>query len=243
MFGSPPLVPDPPAAGATFTVYFGVDVGSTALPTGTVLISDSVDNSATCTGTLSHVAGGNFANCSLSLPSAGPHTLSAAYAGDGTFAPSSATFDLTVTGVPSSTTLMATPNPATTGQSVVASATVVSPLAGIGGPVVPPSGNVVIGDGTVSCTATLAATGSAHSMGNCTLRFAVAGTHALAATYSGDTIYNPSNATFNETVDATVVVATALPMLGGWGMLALIASLCGAAAYFDKRLGTHTTRP
>lgn len=241
-FEAPSVVPNPPAAGATFTVYFGVDVGSSATPTGTVLISDSVDNDATCTGTLSHVAGGNFANCSLSLASAGPHTLSAAYAGDGAFAPSSATFDLSVTGAASSTTLTATPNPATTGQSVVASATVVSPLAGFGGPVVPPSGSVVIGDGTTNCTATLAGTSAGHSMGNCALHFSTAGTHALAAAYSGDTVYNPSNATFDETVTAAVVVATPLPTLGGWGVLALVAALCGSAVYYDERRRKHTAQ-
>ena len=61
-----------------------------------------------------------------------------------------------------------------------------------------PTGNVTVGDGTDSCTGTVAA-------GSCSLTFTSAGTKALNAAYAGDSNFNSSNSigvvhTVNNTV-------------------------------------------
>ncbi|MDH5550503.1 MAG: Ig-like domain-containing protein, partial [Gemmatimonadota bacterium] len=73
--------PDPSAVGEDVLVTYTVtSTGGT--PTGDVTVSDGVDS---CTGT---VAGGS---CTLALTTAGSRTLTASYAGDGSFAGSSDT--------------------------------------------------------------------------------------------------------------------------------------------------------
>jgi CSLREA domain-containing protein len=74
-----------------------------------------------------------------------------------------------------------TPDPSVVGQSVTVhyNVTVNSPGSGT------PTGNVTVSDGTVSCTASVAA-------GQCSLAFTSAGAKSLAATYAGDSNFNTS---------------------------------------------------
>ena len=76
--------PDPSQAGEPFTVTFGV-TSTPGIPTGvvTVTISDSVE---TCSGELVDGAG----SCQLALSTPGDYTLTANYAGEENFLPSSA---------------------------------------------------------------------------------------------------------------------------------------------------------
>mgnify|MGYP001350333911 CR=1 FL=1 len=71
--------PDPSAAGQAVTVQYAVAVVApgAGTPTGTVTVSDGVDN---CVGTVT--AGG----CAITLHTVGARTLTASYAGDGHFA-------------------------------------------------------------------------------------------------------------------------------------------------------------
>jgi hypothetical protein len=77
--------PDPSMPGEFFTVTFGV-TGTLGLPGGGVTVTVSGDP-ASCSGVL----GGGLGSCSLALAAPGAYTLTAAYAGDAAFAPSSDT--------------------------------------------------------------------------------------------------------------------------------------------------------
>jgi subtilisin family serine protease len=75
------------------------------------------------------------------------------------------------------------PDPSLIGQAVTVHYSVVSEAqAGT-----TPTGNVTVGYGTESCTATVAA-------GQCTLTFTTTGPQSLTATYTGDAYHNPSPA-------------------------------------------------
>ncbi len=231
------ISPNPPEAGVTVTVNFSVSPGSGAvIPTGSVTISDSVDASATCSAALSGGGAPYYSSsglCTLSFISAGAHTLTAAYSGDSSYAPSSGTFDLTVLGVNSMTTLSATPDPATVGQAVTTNVVVTDPLVGLGGPVTPPSGSVVLSDSvdsTATCTAMLSGIGPGRAAASCVLTFATVGPHTLTASFPGDAVYNPSNSTFAETVDPPLPAVPA-PTLDRWGLFALIFSVGLVAVY------------
>jgi hypothetical protein len=89
--------PNPVMVGASVTVSFTVahgpvPIGGELTPTGTVTVVDSIDNSATCTATLS----GGSRSCTLTFATGGAHTLTAGYVGDPTFAPSSGAASETV---------------------------------------------------------------------------------------------------------------------------------------------------
>jgi hypothetical protein len=127
------------------------------------------------------------------------------------------------------TTLSATPNPAALNQAVTASV-IVAPTTGTG----TPTGNVTIGDGTANCTAILA-----NGRGTCSLSFATAGSHALTATYSGDTGFAPSAGGFTVTVNGVVTppgsATTAAPTLSTWATLVMISVIVLAAQRRRRR--------
>jgi predicted outer membrane repeat protein len=77
-----------------------------------------------------------------------------------------------------------TPDPTVTGQAYTVSFGV---LGSQGNTPTPPTGNVVVSDGTDTCTGTIAA-------GQCTLTSFTAGSKTLTATYQGDSNFNASPA-------------------------------------------------
>jgi len=102
----------------------------------------------------------------------------------------------TATQSPSTTTITADdPDPSAVGESVTVAYTVTSP----GGT---PTGDVVVTDGTDSCTGTVAA-------GSCTLALTTEGTRTLAAVYGGDADFAGSVGTEPHTVRVTWVAVTA----------------------------------
>src|SRR5207247_10717654 len=105
------------------------------------------DGTAQCSGT---VAAGT---CTLTPTTAGRKTLTATYAGDGTFAGStSAGAAHTVNAAGTTTTITAhTPNPSAVGQAVSFTFTVTATAPGSG----TPAGTVTVSDGTQSCSATV----------------------------------------------------------------------------------------
>ena len=143
-------------------------------PTGDVTVTDGT---VSCTAT---VAAGQ---CSLTFTSTGGKSLTASYAGDATFSPStSATEAHTVSAASTTTTISDdAPDPSVVGQSVTVDYDVAPSAPGAG----TPTGDVTVSDGSVSCTATVAA-------GHCTLTFATAGARSLTATYAGDSRFNAS---------------------------------------------------
>jgi hypothetical protein len=105
----------------TFTAI--VTPGSaTGTPTGAVTFS--IDGQAEPAVDLSVVGGVDQATFSTTTLAVGPHTISAAYGGDTTFAASTATPLTQTVDAPTSTTLSSTANPSTVGQSVTFTATI-----------------------------------------------------------------------------------------------------------------------
>ncbi|HLO33280.1 MAG TPA: Ig-like domain repeat protein [Anaerolineales bacterium] len=167
--------PDPSDVGQAVTVNYSVTVNSpgAGTPTGNVTVSDGVDS---CTGT---VAAGT---CDITLTTVGSRTLTATYAGDSNFNGSISTGTPHSVNKINTTTAITSdsPDPSVVGQAVTVQYTV-TPASGSS----TPTGNVTVSDGTVSCTATVAA-------GQCSLTFTSAGAKSLTATYAGDSNFNGS---------------------------------------------------
>ena len=162
--------PDPSAVGQSVTVQFSVtSAGGT--PTGDVTVGDGT---VSCTAT---VAAGQ---CALTFTTAGAKTLTASYAGDANFSSSVSAGESHQVNPASTTTTITSdaPDPSELGQSVTVQFSVTS----AGGT---PTGDVTVGDGTVSCTATVAA-------GQCAVTFTTAGPKTLTASYAGDANFAPS---------------------------------------------------
>ncbi len=169
--------------------------GGSGTPTGQVTFS--VDGGAGTTMTLS----GGKAMFSTATLTATNHTITASYAGDGTFAASTGTFTQNVVnGTPTTTTLGSSQNPSAFGQSVTFTATVTATSG-------TPAGSVVFTDMTTSTalgTVTLGS-GATASVSVSTLTI---GSHSISATYNGNGTFAPSNGTFSQTVATGTTTVT-----------------------------------
>ena len=203
------VAPNPANTGENVTASVTVTpTTGTGTPSGSVDVSGG---SATCTATLDATGSGT---CTLVFNTPGDYTLTASYAGDANFGPSSGTADIKINAGTDTTTLTVAPNPATVGQDVTASVTV-APTTGAG----TPSGSVDVSGGGATCTATLDATGS----GTCTLVFATDGDYTLTASYGGDANFGPSTGTADIKVDPAlqVPVITTPPGARAGGMVSV----------------------
>jgi uncharacterized repeat protein (TIGR01451 family) len=208
---------------ATIVVTDTEALGLASNPTGTVTLTDAIAGTiftpaATCA--LAPVgATPNQSSCQVTVApgTSGPHTISAFYGGSAIHLPSSNSGSVTV-GAPSAADTTTTitghsPNPSLVGQPVTISFAVaaVAPAAGT------PSGSVTVTDGTISCTATVAA-------GQCALTFASAGSHSLTASYAGDANFNGSSAAAISHQVTTGLFQLYLPQIGRSGAPDLIVS-------------------
>jgi hypothetical protein len=169
--------------------------GQAVIFTATVTASGS--GSGTPSGSVSFSDGGNSigsaildsagkAAITVGSLAAGSHSLAVTYEGDSNFLPSTAAGLQTVNQSPTSTTLVAGPNPSVFGQGVVLNA-VVSP-AGTGSGT--PTGMVRFSDNGASLgTAILDKTGKATF----TVTSLGVGSHNIAADYGGDGNFIPSS--------------------------------------------------
>lgn len=189
-------LPDPSVVGQAVTFTYSVTAGDGGTPTGTVTISD---------GTSSCSAPVEAGSCEIAFPSAGVTSVTATYAGDGSYGPSaSAAGPHTVNPAQTTTTITSdSPDPSTATQSVTVtySVTVNGPGDGT------PTGNVTVSDGTDSCVGTVAA-------GSCSLTLTTTGARILTATYAGDTdfggsISNEEPHTVQVTFDLDITIAGA----------------------------------
>jgi hypothetical protein len=143
------------------------------------------------------------AGFSISALGAGPHSLTAVYAGNGNFAGStSAAAALTITKVNTSTTLAASPTSSVVGQAVTLTAVIATATGGG-----TPTGTVTFLDGTTTLgTAPVGADGKAtfHSPG------LTLGSHNLTAHYGGDANDQASTSPAVGVVVAAVVPQVAL---------------------------------
>jgi hypothetical protein len=176
--------PSPAVAGQTVTLTANVNSAAT----GTVQFIDGSTVLATVA-----VASGT-ASYATSTLAAGSHTIGFTYSGDSNYMSQSTAVPLTVLST-TTTTLTSSANPSTTSQSVTLTATV-SPSASAG-PVSFYDGSTLLG------TVTLSSGTAAYSISSLTQ-----GTHAITATYSGDSTHNGSSATYSQSVKSPAGLTT-----------------------------------
>jgi hypothetical protein len=191
-------------------------------PTGTVVFTAGSQTLASAP-----VGANGQATTTISSLGAGAYSIVATYQATTTFATSnSAAVNESVVGAESVTSLNASPNPATAGQTVTFTANV---HAAQGSAI--PTGMVTFSDGAnVLGSAPLNSSGAATFS---TASLAI-GTHTLTASYGGSPNFNPSSASVTETVTviATTTALTASPNPAGQGqtvtLTATVATTSGA---------------
>jgi len=212
-------------APVTFTATVVHDTG---VPTGTVTFTVTGASSTpyTCdTGDVANLAPngsgpGAVATCTFSaglLASDSPYAVTTSYLGDGTYGPSNGALSATIHRGHTTTSVVAGTNPSVTGQSVSFSATVapLSPATGA------PTGSVTFaitgtGGGSVACDGgdTVALSGDTAPCDVAAGLLAQYSPYTVAATYSGDSNYAPSNGSVSQTVSkatATIAVTSSVP--------------------------------
>jgi Big-like domain-containing protein/List-Bact-rpt repeat protein len=196
--------PNPNTFGQAVTMTATV-AASVGTPGGNVAFYDGATNIGN-----QPLDGSGHATSSM-LFTAGSHTLTASYAGNGSFLTStSAPVTQTVNKASSSTSVSSSLNPSGAGQTITFTA-VVSSLVAV------PTGTVTIKDGgAVLGTGTLNGSGQAtFSTTNLT-----AGTHSIMADYNGDTNFlasssSPLSQTVNAASTTTTLISAPNPSLVG----------------------------
>ena len=176
--------PDPSVAGQSVTYTATInpvpDGGTVAFTDGSTTISGCDAEAITAGGT---------ATCTTAPATAGPHSISAWYSGNDTYAASTGSLTQSVGKAATTTLLTAQPNPSVEGDQVTltASVTVNNPGAGT------PTGSVVFSDDNTAIPGCenqpLAADGTA----TCTVVLSDPGTHTISAAYSGDDSFTGSS--------------------------------------------------
>jgi hypothetical protein len=186
--------PSSPGQSVTFSLTVQAVAPATGTPTGIVTFLEG----STILYTTFLDSNGHASYTTSSLTT-GSHAINVVYRGDETFGGSSTTFTQTV-GIPTTTTLMSSPNPSTFGHPVTFTATVAASSG-------TPAGTVTFLDGgTVLGTAQLNSSGVATLVVS-TLSL---GTHKILAVYAGSGSYAGSKSnSVVQTVNSTTVVTTA----------------------------------
>ena len=184
---------NPAATGqaVTFTATVAAVAPGGGTPTGTVTFRDG----NVVLGTVA-VGTGGTATFTTSFAAAGGHAITAVYSGDAAFVGSSQALTEQVnapTHKATTTSLLASANPARVGQAVTFTATVRDP-SGTG----TPTGTVTFFVGnTVVARVTLDANGQARLRGS----FSVAGRFTIRAVYSGDATFDASEQSLTEQIN------------------------------------------
>jgi hypothetical protein len=185
---------NPSVYGDTVTFQASVTgAANAATPTGSVTFKDG-------TATLGTVAldANGTATLTPSALTGGSHTIVASYGGDASYQPASASLAQVVNPAATSGVLTASAASIAFGAAVTLTMTVTSPVAGtITGTVTFKDGTTTLGTASVGANgvATFSATGL------------TAGSHALTASYGGDTNYAPSTSA-STSVDVTASTST-----------------------------------
>jgi hypothetical protein len=180
---------NPSAAGQQVTYTATV---SPAPDGGTLAFSDGGTTIAGCGAQPVNTSTG-VAHCAVVYPIAGSHTIVAAYAGDAHYNPSQSAPDTQTVNPDATTTVLgSSANPIAAGQQVTITATV-SPA--------PDGGTVAFSDGGTAIAGCGAVAVGAGGTASCPVTYPVAGSHAIAAAYSGDSSYAASaSSTLDESV-------------------------------------------
>ena len=184
--------PNPSAFGQSVSLVAAVTPSSgTAMPTGTVTFTDGATTIGSAALNPNGVA--TFATSSLS---AGTHSITAQYGGDGNHSGSSSTaVSQTVNKANTTTGLASSKNPSTSGDSVTFTATVTPSAA---------TGTVQFLDGATSL-GSAALSGGTASLSTSAL---AAGNHSITAVYGGDGTYAGSTSALVTQVVGNGIVAT-----------------------------------
>ncbi len=190
---------------ATVTSVFGTPGGTVTFAEGTSTLTTSVVNTS------------GVATFAIATLIAGTHAITATYAGNTIFGGSSGTLsgEQTVTQAGTTTAVTSSASPSSVfGQSVTFTAVVSCQLSVVSGA----SGTVTFEDGSTSL-----GTGSLNSSGLATFatNTLALGTHAITASYSGDTNFSTSSATLSGglvvTPTSTMLIVTSFtPMPTGF---------------------------
>jgi MYXO-CTERM domain-containing protein len=197
--------PNPSTFGANATFTAAVSsTGSGGTPTGNVVFKEG----ATVLGTAA-VNGAGVASFSTSALTGGVHTIVAAYAGDTKHTAATGSVVQTVNVGASATTVASITNPSVFGQSVTFKATVTGTGATATGTVTFSEGGTTLGTGTLAAGA---ATFSTSALS--------AGSHAIVATYGGDSNFGTSASTalsqvVDEAATTTALVSGSNPSIVG----------------------------
>lgn len=195
-------------------------------PTGSVTFRDG--GTVLCNAVvLAAGGGGATAACTSAAFAVGSHALSASYTGDANHLASTGTLTQIVNAAATALSLDA-PASLALGQSATVTVHLAATAPGAG----TPSGNIVVGDGSASCTITLPAAG-------CALQPTSAGTKTLTATYAGDGNFGASRATAILTVTTTEssMTLTSTPNPSTAGQTVTFSAVVAAAANSGTSLG------
>lgn len=175
-----------PVVGGSAVTFTAQLTGNCNVPTGAVTFLDN--GTAVGTGTLN---GSAVATYSTSFLTVGIHHLTATYPGDYNFADSTSnTVDLTVTGLPTTTTVSATPNPAKAFQPITFTAHVTDPYVPVTGTVTFMAGATTLGTAPV-----------VNGIAAITTSQLGAGTYTVTATFNATTQFGTSSGTTQLQVD------------------------------------------
>ncbi len=176
-----------PAAGGTTVTFNTALTGDCNVPSGAVTFYDG--GRTLGTATLSSTAAASYATNQLTV---GQHNVTVSYSGDFDFDSStSAPLVQVITGYPTTTTLSASPNPATAFGTLTLSSTVTSSIGS-------PSGVVIFtANGAALATVPLNAKGQASA----TLSSLGTGSYAIVANYAANSTFaTSSSVTINEVI-------------------------------------------
>jgi large repetitive protein len=211
-------LPNPAAVGATVTATATVTspfTAGTAIPSGNVTFA-TTPATTTCTET---IVAGVVPTCSFTFTSKNSYVIVATYLGDSNFAgsasPSSGpSADVEAVGVEATTVTLTSTTPPTSvvNQSVTFTATINLTA----GTTTNPTGTVIFKDGaTVLCTVGSSgspATFTGGAVPSCTATLFTATsstvTHAITASYSGDSNFGPSTGNLTQTVNPAATTTT-----------------------------------
>ena len=206
--------PSNPGDSVTYSATVGPAYPPGPVPSGTVEFVDTT--SGTDLGDPTLDGNGCATVTSSALTTVGDHTITVTYSGDSNYYGSSATFDQQVgngAAADSTTSASSSPNPSDYGSLVKFSATV-SPVGGSG---TTPTGDVDFLDtttGTDLGDPTLVGGSASFSSSDLAL-----GDNQITVTYSGDSNYNVSSTTLDQTVNktASTTVVTTSPSPSNYG--------------------------
>ena len=181
------VAPNPSAVGEPIAVV--APATGAGKPTGSVTFT--LDGAAQAPVSLQPVNGQDEATFTTSSLGGGPNTISASYGGDPQFTaseggPSTLAVRSQQPAMTSSSALVLTPNPSTGGHAVTFTA-IVSPTTGTA----TPTGTVTFRIDGVAQVPVRPVTGG-RDVATFTTSALLAGSHAISASYSGDSRFNPS---------------------------------------------------